>query len=210
MRKDWKQHNLRLHKFEKRTRPKRYKIVAGVDEAGRGPLAGPVVACAVILKEFSFINKIYDSKRLSVSAREAAYTEIRKKAHIGLGMAGREIIDQKNILQATVMAMKRALVNLSPKPQYLLVDGKFKNGILPYRFRSIVKGDSLCLSIACASIVAKVTRDKLMSFYSSVYPQYGFERNRGYGTKEHLRAIEQYGLTPIHRRSFRPIRKSNS
>jgi len=210
LRKDWKKHNLKLKRFEKNlVVAKKYKIVAGVDEAGRGPLAGPVVAAACILKKYSFTTKIFDSKRLSLSARQKAFAEIIKKAHVGLGMVNREIIDEKNILQATIMAMKKALANLGVKPEYLLVDGKFKKGVLVYPCRNVVKGDSLCFSIACASIVAKVARDNLMSYYSALYPQYGFDHNRGYCTRQHIRAIKKYGLSPIHRRSFRPIRGIN-
>ncbi len=207
MRKDWRKHNLKLQRFEKGVCPRKYKLVAGVDEAGRGPLAGPVVACAIILKERLFTAKIFDSKKLSFAARQQAFAELIKKAHIGVGVADRELIDRKNILQATVIAIRKAVENLRLKPQYLLVDGNFKKHLLPYPCRSVVGGDGLCLSIACASIVAKVFRDNLMSYYSALYPQYGFNRNRGYYTKEHLRAIKKYGITPIHRRSFRPIRK---
>ncbi|MBL7085019.1 MAG: ribonuclease HII [Candidatus Omnitrophica bacterium] len=209
MRNEPRHHNLKLQRFERSIRPRKYKIVAGVDEAGRGPLAGPVVACAVILKELSFTNKIFDSKRLSSSARQRAFGEIIKKAHVGVGIVDREIIDEKNILQATLMAIKKALDNLSVKPEYLLVDGRFKKESLFYPCRTVIKGDVLCFSIACASIVAKVVRDSLMSYYSAFYPQYGFNRNRGYYTKQHLKAIKKYGPTPIHRRSFRPIRKEN-
>jgi len=195
-----------LQKFEKGICPKKYKLVAGVDEAGRGPLAGPVVACAIILKERLFTAKIFDSKKLSFAARQQAFAELIKKAHIGVGVVDRELIDQKNILQATVIAIRKAVESLNLKPQYLLVDGSFKKHTFSYPYRNVVGGDRLCLSIACASIVAKVFRDNLMSYYSALYPQYGFNRNRGYYTKEHLRAIKKCGITPIHRRSFRPIR----
>ncbi len=209
MLKNWKRHNLKLKRFEKSICPRKYKIVAGVDEAGRGPLAGPVVACAVVLKENSFTAKIFDSKKLSFSVRQKAFAEINKKAHIGVGIVDSEVIDEKNILQATILAIKKALDNLGVKPEYLLVDGRFRKLTFPYPCKTVVGGDSLCFSIACASIVAKVVRDNLLSFYSAVYPQYGFNRNRGYFTKEHIRAIKKYGLTPIHRRSFRPIRRDN-
>ncbi len=189
--------------------PKKYKAVAGVDEAGRGPLAGPVVACAAVIKENTFTAKIFDSKRLSFFARQKAFGEIIEKAHLGVGIVNRKIIDKKDILQATIIAIKEALDNLKIKPDYLLVDGKFKKDILPYPCQTVVGGDSLCLSIACASIVAKVLRDSLMSYYSALYPQYGFNRNRGYYTKEHIKAIKRYGITPIHRRSFRPIRRDD-
>lgn len=210
MRKEWKKNNLKLQRFERRTLPRKYKIAAGVDEAGRGPLAGPVVAAACILKKRAFTTKIFDSKRLSISARQRAFKEIIKQAHIGVGIVDRQIIDKKNILQATIIAMKKALENIGVKPEYLLVDGKFNKQTFVYPYKTLVSGDSRCLSVACASIVAKVVRDNLMSYYSALYPQYGFERNRGYHTKGHLRAIKRYGITPIHRRSFRPIRKTNS
>lgn len=189
--------------------PKRYKIVAGVDEAGRGPLAGPVVACAAIPKKSSFTAKIFDSKKLSSSFRQKAFAEIINKAHIGVGIVDRELIDEKNILQATILAIKKALDNLEVKPEYLLIDGRFKELMLGCPYKTVVKGDSRCFSIACASIVAKVVRDNLLSFYAAIYPRYSFNRNRGYCTKEHIRAIKKFGLTPLHRRSFRPIRKDN-
>lgn len=209
MRKSWKRHNLKLKKFEKKLLgARRYRLVAGVDESGRGPLAGPVVAAACILKEHSFTARIFDSKKLSISARRRAFEQIIKRAHIGLGIVDRETIDQKNILQATIMAVKMALDNLRIRPECLLVDGKFKKDTWSVPCRSVVGGDGLCFSIACASIIAKVARDNLMSYYSALYPHYGFDSNRGYHTPEHIRAIKKYGLTPIHRRSFRPIRKT--
>ncbi len=209
MKRDWKRHNLKLKRYEERLCPKKYRIVAGVDEAGRGPLAGPVVASAVVLKEFSFKSKIFDSKKLSFSARQLAFAEIVKKASVGVGIVNREIIDKKNILQSTIMAIKVALDNLGVKPDYLLVDGKFNKDAFSYPCQTVVGGDGRCFSIACASIIAKVVRDNLMSYYSVLYPQYNFQRNRGYCTKEHVRAIEKHGLSPIHRRTFQPIRKDN-
>lgn len=176
-----------------------------MDEVGRGPLAGPVVAAAVIVHEHSFTTKIFDSKQLSFSMRQKAYQQILKKAYVGVGIANREVIDQRNITRAGIIAMQMALNNLRLKPEYVLVDGRFKEKDFSHRFLSITKGDSLCFSIACASIVAKVLRDNLMSYYSALYSEYSFQRNRGYGTKEHLRAIKIHGITPIHRRSFRPI-----
>ncbi len=208
MLKSWKQHNLRLQRFERRICPKKYKVIAGVDEAGRGPLAGPVVAAAVILKDKSFENRIYDSKILAPFVRKMAFAEIMQKADVGVGVVENKVIDQKNILQATVIAIKEALINLDAAPEFLLIDGKFVKCNFPYLHKTVVKGDSLCFSIACASIVAKVVRDNLMSYYARQYPFYGFNKNRGYCTKEHIRAIKKYGITPIHRISFRPIRKN--
>lgn len=208
MRKSWKRHNLKLKRFENRLCPKKYKLIAGMDEAGRGPLAGPVVAAAVIIKEFPFYAKIFDSKKLSSSARQIAFDEITEKAHIGVGIINSEAIDKKDILQATIMAMKQALNNLLIRPDYLLVDGKFKKHTFGHPYKTIVRGDSCCFSIACASIIAKVVRDNLMSYYSVLYPQYSFDCNRGYYTKKHLFAVKKYGLSPIHRRSFRPIRET--
>ena len=205
MPKAWRKHNLKLQRFEQQILPKKYKIVAGIDEAGRGPLAGPVIACAVVLRTKSFKNKICDSKKLSFPARQRAYEEIVEKAHIGLGIVNREIIDQRNILQATIVAMKKALDDLRIRPEYSLIDGRFRQEDLVRPSQIVVGGDNCCLSIACASIVAKVVRDSLMHYYAILYPQYGFDRNHGYCTNEHLIAIEKYGLTPIHRRSFRPI-----
>jgi ribonuclease HII len=178
-----------------------------VDEAGRGPLAGPVVACAVILKKQYFKNRIFDSKKLSLPARQMAFAEIVKKAHIGIGIVNRDIIDKRNILQATIMAMNKALRGLAVKPEYVLVDGRFRKDVLAYPFQNVVGGDRLCFSIACASIIAKVARDNLMSYYSALYPQYGFHRNRGYFTREHRQGINKCGLTPIHRHSFRPVQE---
>lgn len=207
MLRNWRRNNLRLQRFEKRIRPRNYKLVAGVDEAGRGPLAGPVVAGAVILKRHSFTTAIFDSKRLSPLARQQAFEQIIRNAYVGVGIATREVIDKINILQATIIAISNALDNLCVKPEYLLIDGKFKKQLFPYPCQTVVSGDRLCFSIACASIVAKVVRDNLMSYYSALYPHYRFHHNRGYFTREHIRAIEKYGLTHIHRRSFRPIRK---
>lgn len=200
-----RQHNLKLQQFERRLLPKRYKLVAGVDEAGRGPLAGPVVACALIVKKNLFIAKIFDSKKLSFAARQKAFAEIINKAHVGIGVVDNATIDKENILEATILAIRQALHHLVIKPQFLLVDGRFKEKSFSTPYLNVVKGDSLCFSIACASIVAKVVRDNLMADYAARYPQYGFERNRGYYSQVHIQAIKKFGLTPIHRRSFQPI-----
>jgi len=179
--------------------------IAGIDEAGRGPLAGPVVAAAVIFPaNHAFIPGINDSKKLTPAAREQMIRVIQEKAAaIGIGIVPHEEIDKINILQATFKAMREAVTALSLVPDYLLIDGNKKPGIdLPQR--CIVKGDSLSMSIAAASIVAKVTRDRIMVEYDRQYPHYGFARHKGYGTARHIAAIREFGLCPIHRRSFQP------
>lgn len=179
-----------------------FRVIAGIDEAGRGPLAGPVVAASVILKEFDFTVRIDDSKRLSASVREKAYQQIIKKARVGIGIISEDIIDRINIHQATILAMEEAVLNLDIRPDLLLIDGNIKLR-LPYPQLSIIRGDQSCLSIACASIVAKVTRDRLLQFYDGLFPGYGFSRNKGYGTKTHISIIKDRGFSPIHRRTFR-------
>lgn len=194
-------------------------VVIGVDEAGRGPLAGPVVAGAVILKDLKYKSRIDDSKKLSPAQREMAFREISKKAVFGIGVKDNKYIDRENIHVATLAAMKQAVkklvskfCRLSDKKEKnirknicVLVDGVF-GGFLPYKTIPIVKGDSKSFSIAAASIVAKVTRDAIMNQYDKKYPLYGFLKHKGYGTRLHLQAIEQYGLCSIHRKSFAPIK----
>ena len=177
-------------------------LVCGIDEVGRGPLAGPVVACAVILPEDCDILYLDDSKKLSAGKREELYEVIMEKAvAAGLGSVGPGRIDEINILQATYEAMRMAIGNLSVKPGVLLNDAVTIPGVdLPQV--PIVKGDAKSVSIAAASIVAKVTRDRLMAEYDKVLPRYGFAANKGYGTKAHIEAIAKYGPSPIHRRSF--------
>lgn len=191
-----------------------YCFVAGLDEAGRGCLAGPVVAAAVILplqddpasilERFAGVN---DSKQLTLAARERLYDVIMQHAVAAtVGIGSVEIIDERNILQATKYAMRQALQQLSPSPQALLLDAiHLPNIALPQR--SIIKGDARCLSIAAASIIAKVTRDRLMVQLHQEYPAYGFNQHKGYGTEAHLAALQQHGVTPHHRRSFSPIRE---
>lgn len=191
-----------------------YCFVAGLDEAGRGCLAGPVVAAAVILPlsddpasvQERFAG-VHDSKQLTLAARERLYDVIMQHAvAVGVGMGSVEIIDERNILQATKYAMCQALTRLSPQPQALLLDAiHLPTIMLPQR--SIIKGDARCLSIAAASIIAKVTRDRLMLQLHQEYPAYGFNQHKGYGTEAHLAAIHQHGVTPHHRRSFSPIRE---
>ena len=181
-------------------------LVAGIDEAGRGPLAGPVVAAAVVLDPSRLPDGIHDSKTLSRARREALLEAILDAAHVGIGEAGPEEIDRINILQATFLAMRRAVEALPVSPAVALVDGN-RAPRLPIPCQTVVKGDARCLSIAAASIVAKVTRDRIMDRLAREHPGYGWERNAGYGTAEHLEALRQIGPTPHHRRSFAPVRE---
>lgn len=177
-------------------------MICGVDEAGRGPLAGPVVAAAVILPEGFFIPGVNDSKKLTAAKREALYDVILASAiAAGTGIVGHEEIDSINILQATFRAMHQALAALSVVPGHILVDGnRFSGTGIP--FTTIVDGDALSHSIAAASIIAKVTRDRLLCDYDRLYPAYGFARHKGYGTAQHRAAIVAHGPCPIHRRTF--------
>ena len=178
--------------------------IAGIDEAGRGPWAGPVVAAAVILDPKNLPDGIDDSKALDADQRETVFKHIIATACYGVGIADVERIDRDNILNATLWAMAEAVSNLSEQPRLALIDGN-KAPRLACETRTIVKGDAKCLSIAAASIVAKVTRDRMMSELARAYPGYGFERHKGYGTPEHKFALERLGVTPIHRRSFKPV-----
>ena len=178
------------------------QILCGVDEAGRGPLAGPVCAAAVILPKETVIEGLNDSKKLSPQKREALYDVIIKSAvSYGIAFATVEEIESLNILNATFLAMNRALSQLSPQPALALIDGNRNSGIsIPSR--CVVKGDSLCADIAAASVLAKVTRDRYMLTMAEQYPEYGFEKHKGYGTAQHYAAIRQFGPSPIHRPSF--------
>lgn len=178
--------------------------IAGVDEAGRGPWAGPVVAAAVILNPDKIPANIDDSKALDEESRAYLYRRIMKVAIVGVGIADVDRIDRENILGATLWAMAQAVSQLSETPKLILVDGD-KAPRVPMTARAIVKGDSKCLSIAAASIIAKVTRDRMMMEFARHYPGYGFERHKGYGTPEHQAAIKKLGVTALHRRSFRPV-----
>lgn len=179
-----------------------YTYIAGIDEVGRGPLAGPVVTCAVILPKDCDILYINDSKKLSAAKREELYDEIMEKAvAVGIGMVGPERIDEINILQATYEAMRQAISKLDPQPDVLLNDAVTIPGI-NIKQVPIIKGDAKSISIGAASIIAKVTRDRMMEEYDHIFPEYGFASNKGYGSAEHIAAIKQYGPTPIHRRSF--------
>jgi ribonuclease HII len=183
-------------------------VICGVDEAGRGPLAGPVVACAAILPleglSTRLLGALDDSKRLTAEVREAVAIKLRKKAIYALGEASVEEIDRFNILRATFMAMRRAFEQLPVQPQHAIIDGNMKPG-LPCEETTIIEGDHLSYSIAAASILAKVARDKMMRELHCDHPIYGWETNVGYGTPEHRAAIEAYGLTPHHRVSFKPV-----
>lgn len=179
--------------------------LAGVDEAGCAPLAGPVVAAAVILDRDNFPRGIDDSKNLPIAKREALYARITKCAAWGVGIASVEEIDEINIYWARMLAMTRAVEALGAEPAWVLVDG---NACPKWQrpSKAIVDGDAKCRSIAAASIVAKVTRDRMMARWAAEYPGYGWETNRGYGTPEHYRGLKALGLTPLHRRSFAPVR----
>ena len=178
------------------------RIVCGIDEAGRGPLAGPVVAAAVILDINDPILYVNDSKKLSHAKREELFEEIMSRAvSVGIGAASPERIDTINILQADYEAMREAVGALSPQPDVLLNDAVIIPELTMQQI-SIIKGDAKSLSIAAASIIAKVTRDRLMISFDQIYPEYGFARNKGYGTADHIAALKKYGPCPIHRRSF--------
>lgn len=178
--------------------------IVGIDEAGRGPWAGPVVAAAVILDPDHIPAGIDDSKALTEEARERVHARIISSAQFGIGIADVDRIDRDNILNATLWAMARAVAGLGVKPRLALIDGN-KAPRLACATRTIVKGDARCLSIAAASIVAKVTRDRMMVAMAGEFPGFGFERHKGYGTPEHRNAIGRLGITPQHRRSFKPI-----
>lgn len=193
--------------FERLARRQGYGVVAGIDEAGRGPLAGPVVAAAVILPPGLDIPGVTDSKQLQSRRRDELLLQIREHAlSIGVGLADAATVDQHNILQATLMAMGEAVANLAIPPEFLLIDG-ITPIPLPIPQRTIKKGDSLSLSVAAASIVAKVTRDRLMEEYDQRYPGYGFALHKGYGSAAHMAAVARLGPSPIHRITFRGVRE---
>jgi len=197
-----------LTSYERRARINGYGLVAGVDEAGRGPLAGPVVAAACIVPEGLYIEGINDSKRLTADERAALFEKIRENEEIdcGVGIVDSLIIDQINILQAALQAMMAAIAKLRQEPDFLLIDGPY----VPAQKipgEGIIDGDSLSQSIMAGSIVAKCTRDYLMIHeYDRQWPQYGFRENKGYGTAQHLEALKKHGPCPIHRRSFEPVK----
>ncbi|MCK5013530.1 MAG: ribonuclease HII [Candidatus Omnitrophica bacterium] len=202
--------------YENEVKAEGFNLIIGVDEAGRGPLAGPVVASAVALKSDQFQSKIGDSKTISVRQREKAFYEIYENAHVGVGIVSESVIDRGNILEATFLAMTNAIENAIAQfaaaedggnefyqNVCLLIDGNLFRTDLPYAYRTVVGGDSYVLSIACASIVAKVTRDRILNVYDLIYPQYGFKKHKGYPTPRHKEAISTHGLSLIHRRSYK-------
>jgi len=220
-----------------------YKLVAGIDEAGRGPLAGPVVAACVVctpemlkkiqeikgagaehseseatnegedcnLRIHSHLQLIKDSKKLTAKAREELFEVIKQEfTEVGIGICDHQTIDKINILQAAFLAMKKAIGALKQKPDFIMLDGKFKIPNCSYQQKPIIKGDELVFSIAAASIIAKVTRDQIMLEMHKSYPNYGFDQHKGYGTRLHLERLKKYGPCLIHRMSFRPCRKARS
>ena len=200
--------DLRLEKmlaYEKELYTQGIHLIAGVDEVGRGPLAGPVVAAAVILPENCKIPGLNDSKKIPKSKHHAIYQAVLDQAlSVGIGIKDNQVIDQVNIYEATKLAMLEAIQELDPRPQHLLIDAMKLD--LPIPQTSIIKGDANSLSIAAASIVAKVTRDQMMEEFDREYPGYDFAQNAGYGTSNHLAGLDQLGVTPIHRRSFEPVK----
>jgi len=193
--------------FENQCLNSGFKLIAGIDEAGRGPLAGPVVAAAVILPAGLHINGVDDSKKLTPDKREHLFDVIMDQAmSVGIGMGSPELIDQINILQATRHAMLEAASQLVPTPDYLLIDGiSTINSQIPQK--TIKKGDSLSLSIAAASIIAKVTRDRLMRDLDAIHPGYGFSSHKGYGSAQHMEAIRRLGPSPVHRLTFGGVKE---
>lgn len=191
--------------YEKALYENGVELIAGIDEVGRGPLAGPVVAAAVILPKGCKIRYLNDSKKIPKSKHEAIYNEIIEHAvAVGVGVKDAAVIDQVNIYEATKLAMLEALGQLSQEPEHLLIDAMKLDTSIPET--SIIKGDANSLSIAAASIVAKVTRDKMMADYDKEFSGYGFAKNAGYGTAEHLEGLNKLGITPIHRKTFEPIK----
>ena len=192
----------KIVEFENQAKTNGYKVIAGLDEAGRGPLIGPVVAASVVLPEDMDITGIDDSKKLSEAQREALFDRIISKAvAYGVGVASHEEIDTINILNATKLAMKRAIEAMAVSPDYLLIDAVKLNEIAITQ-ESLIKGDSRSVSIAAASIIAKVTRDRMLKEMDKKYPMYGLASHKGYGTDQHYQAIREYGILPEHRRSF--------
>ena len=196
-----------MPRFELRARRRGFKVIAGVDEAGRGSLAGPVVAAAVVFPADYTNLDIRDSKQLSAAKRERLYEVVKQDAlDVGIGVVEPAVIDSKNVLRASLMAMKEAVASISLPVDYLLVDGNYPlQTVIPQE--TIIKGDNRSLSIAAASIIAKVSRDRIMEMYHRQYPQYNFIKNKGYGTLEHREAVRKHGFCKIHRRTFKCVRE---
>ncbi|WP_227395551.1 ribonuclease HII [Jeotgalibacillus aurantiacus] len=191
-------------RYENEAKSNGKKLIAGLDEAGRGPLAGPVVAAAAILPEDFYLPGLNDSKKIGRAQRELFFEEIMKHADVGVGIIEAEEIDQINILNASKKAMEMALTQLKSRPDHALIDAVELR--IPISQKSIIKGDAKSVSIAAASIVAKVTRDRLMEQAAERFPEYGFDNHAGYGTKQHVEALHKYGPTDIHRLSFEPVK----
>ena len=197
-----------LIKYEKKYWDEGFQKIVGIDEAGRGPLAGPVVAASVILKPYEIIEGVKDSKKLSSKKRRDLFNQIYEKAlSVGVGIVDEDIIDEINILKATFLAMKKSLGNLNLKPDKVLIDGPYSD-ITIYPTDYIVNGDNISQSIAAASIIAKVTRDEIMYEYDKIFPDYKFINHKGYGTKYHIEQLELKKSTPIHRRSFKIVKNN--
>jgi ribonuclease HII len=204
---EWRQRIENMRKYEEEAYARGFRLVAGIDEAGRGPLAGPVVAAAVILPPDARIQGIDDSKKLRPEERESLFQTICGTAvAYGIGIVDVSYIDTYNILQATYEAMRCAIRNLEVQPDLLLNDAVTIPSVETKQV-AITKGDACCQSIAAASILAKVTRDRIMVEYAKQYPEYGFDQHKGYGTPEHLRALQKFGPTPLHRRTFAPVKE---
>ena len=194
---------------EARLRARGFELVAGVDEVGRGPLAGPVVAAAVILDPDHLPDGLNDSKKLTASVRERLFTEIMRHAHVAIASIPAERIDAINIRQATFEAMAGAVNGLAVRADFALIDGRDVPP-LPCPAEALIGGDRRSLSIAAASIIAKVTRDRMMTLLAQTYPDYGFEKHMGYGTAKHLKALDLHGPTPLHRMSFAPLKHAET
>ena len=193
----------KLKEYENKLYSENIKYIAGIDEAGRGPLAGPVVVGCVIMPKDSFIEYVNDSKKISETKREMLYEKITKEAiSYSTGIIWQDEIDEINILNATKKALTIAIESLKVKPDIILVDALDKIDTREIPYISIIKGDAKVYSISCASIIAKVTRDRIIREYDEIYPQYGFASHKGYGTAKHIQAIKEYGICPLHRKSF--------
>jgi ribonuclease HII len=196
-----------LFSFDKTYSEKGFDLIAGIDEAGRGPLAGPVSAAAVIFPKNAFISGLNDSKKISPKKRAELFIEIKKTAlAFSIALIDHETIDKINILQATFLAMTKALKGLKIQPDLCLVDGNHKIPKLEIKQEAIIGGDAKSASIAAASILAKVARDEIMVEFSKKFPDYGFEKHKGYGAKQHLEALKEFGICEIHRKTFAPIK----